>query len=399
MQMEVTASNFQKAAEILSRSNRGPQHFNIPLPPDLDDDVESLDPISELVDTSLPTLATANDVREVVRFFKNKPFGATVIEAMNAEPRRVFDARKIAAYEFWGILERSGERLKLSGMGQELAERIKPECEMHRRILRSIPTYLGALRSFYEQQLKIVTRIEAAIYWKDSHPELDLFKLDEKDIEAIAVSFFSVCHAAELGTMTVGKRGQPARLRIDLDELATFIECRDPAEDTTPLTPRPKPESKPLLFTRTGESNSVTGRVYLAAGNDGAVSDKNGQLQTVLELADLDDIVYQVEMPGNFLPQSELATMRQCQVAVFLIGSNDCIPNKIGELELSARKLVQISMAMAVLNNRVVVVWDSYGGEPPESIREINNLHICEGETLDWNTGTRLVRLLKSLRT
>lgn len=393
MPIEMTTNGYPHGAGIITRPDHLSRKFSVASPVNIEDEVESPDLMAELFDTSLPILATANDVREVVRFFKNKPFGVTVIETMNAEPRRVFDARKIAAYEFWGILERAGERLKVSSLGQELAERIKPECEIHRRILRSIPTYIGALRSFYEQQLKIVTRLEAAIYWKDSHPELDLFKVDEKDMEAIAVSFFSVCHAADLGTMTIGKRGQPARLRIDLAELATFIECRDPAENTPPI-PRPKP----LHSINTGDPKLVTGRVYLAAGSHGVVSHENEQLKTALELADFDDIVYQAEPNGYFLSQSDLAAIQQCQVAVFLLGTNDCVPNKNGELELHARKLAQISVAIAVLNNRVVILWDG-GGKPPESIRETNNLHVCEGETFDWNTGTRLVRLLKSLRT
>ena len=392
MPIGMMTKGYETEPGILSGQVRRRQNFSVAVPVNIEDEIESVDLMTGLFDTSLPILATANDVREVVRFFKNKPFGVSVIETMNAEPRRVFDARKIAAYEFWGILERAGERLKLSGLGQEMAERIKPECETHRRILRSIPTYLGALRSFYEQQLKIATRLEGAIYWKDSHPELDLFKLDEKDIEAIAVSFFSVCHAAELGTMTIGKRGQPARLRIDLDELAAFIERHDSAENNPPI-PRPKP----LHSLNSSGPKSVPGRVYLAAGNDGVVFDENEQLKTALELADFDDIVRQAEPSGHFPSQYELAVIQQCQAAVFILGAHDCVPSKNGELQLHARQLAQISVAIAILNNRVIILWNG-GGEPPESIGETNSLHICEGGTFDWNTGTRLVKLLKSLR-
>src|SRR5947208_1435265 len=148
MPMEMTRNGRQLGAGILSRQNSENRKFSVAAPMNIEDELDSPDSMIGLFDTSLPILATANDVREVVRFFKNKPFGVTVIEAMNAEPRRVFDARKVAAYEFWGILERFDERLKLSGMAQELAERMKPESEIQRRILRSIPTYLGALRSF-----------------------------------------------------------------------------------------------------------------------------------------------------------------------------------------------------------------------------------------------------------
>ena len=159
--MEIATNTYQNGAGIRTRPNRKLRRFDVVEPVELYNGAEPVAPVGDVLDSSLPILATGNDIREVVRFLKNKPTGVTFIEAMNAEPRRVFDARKIAAYEFWGIVERSGERLRLSDLGQELAETIKPECEIHRRILRSIPTYLGALNTFYEQRLKIVTRLDA----------------------------------------------------------------------------------------------------------------------------------------------------------------------------------------------------------------------------------------------
>src|SRR5688572_24131927 len=88
--------------------------------------------------TALPILATANDARELVRFLKKRPNGVTIVEAMNAEPRRIFDARKIAAYEFWGIIGRENERLVLTPLGEALAEALGPECRMHRDILHRV---------------------------------------------------------------------------------------------------------------------------------------------------------------------------------------------------------------------------------------------------------------------
>lgn len=394
MPMEMTTNMYTNGARSASRRNTGPRQFKIAVPVELD--VESPEPILELQHTSLPILATGNDVHEVVRFLQNKPFGVTVIEAMNAEPRRVFDARKIAAYEFWGILERAGDRLRLSSLGQELADRIKPECEIHRRILRSIPEYLGALRSFFDQRLKIVTRVDAAAHWNAAHPDLDLSNQDEKGVEAIAVSFFSVCHAAELGTMTVGKRGQPARLRIDADELRDFFESIDTG-GTSSLIPWPKPKLGISNGQDPTTSRPAAGGIYLAVMSNKAAASAIGQIQTVLELADFDDIVYQAATTDNFLPQSELAAIQQCTAAIFLLGTGDCLKNKNGGLELQSPKLAQISVAIAMLNNRVLILWNSRDGEPPEGLRQ-TNLHLFDGENFDWNTGALLIRRLKGFK-
>ena len=394
MPMEMTTNRYMNGAGPASRRDASQRQFKIAVP--VETEVKSPEPIHELQHTSLPILATGNDIHEVVRFLQNKPFGVTVIEAMNAEPRRVFDARKIAAYEFWGILERAGDRLRLSSLGQELADRIKPECQIHRRILRSIPAYLGALRSFFDQRLKIVTRVDAAGHWNDAHPELDLLNRDEKSVEAVAVSFFSVCHSAELGTMTVGKRGQPARLRIDPDELKDFFESVDTG-GTSSLIPWPKPKAGPNNGQDRTASRPVAGRIYLAVRSNKAAASTIEQIQTVLELADFDDIVYQAATIDNFLPQSELAAIQQCTAAIFLLGPGDCLKNKNGDAELQSPKLAQISVAIAMLNNRVLILWNSREGEPPEGLRQ-TNLHLFDGENFDWNTGALLIRQLKGFK-
>src|SRR5215218_3946124 len=128
----------------------------------------------ETAGVSLPILATANDLREVVKFFKHKPHGVSVIEMTNAEPRRVFDARKIAAYEFWGILARADERFQLTALGVALAKNTEAECRIHRRILRAVPAYGRAVEWIFSQELKIATYLDVANFWHVSGEDLSL---------------------------------------------------------------------------------------------------------------------------------------------------------------------------------------------------------------------------------
>src|SRR5215213_9302655 len=73
---------------------------------------------------TLPVLPTAGDVRELVRLLKKRAAGMTLVAAMNSEQKRIFDPRKLAAYEFWGIISRDGERIRLTALGAEIARQL-----------------------------------------------------------------------------------------------------------------------------------------------------------------------------------------------------------------------------------------------------------------------------------
>src|SRR5712692_9033828 len=171
---------------------------------------------------TLPILATASDVREVVQLLKKKPEGITIVEASDAVRKRLFDPRKVAAYETWGILTKSGDRMKLSGLGREFASTLEPEAQIYRAMLDNTPAYRAVLEWIYQQNLDLVTYADIVEYWEEHFPEA--LQQGEKTTEGHVVSFLHLCHAAEIGMTTVGRKGQPSRLRVDHDELAAYIE-------------------------------------------------------------------------------------------------------------------------------------------------------------------------------
>ena len=349
-------------------------------------------------ETELPILATANDLREAAKFFKNKPNGVSVVEIMNAEPRRIFDARKIAAYEFWGIIKRDGERLWLTDLGEEFAINTEAECEINRRILRSIPAYSAAIEWIYRQNLKIATFYDVEDFWRQSPNKINLSRDNEDNIEAVVVSFFSLCHTAELGTATVGKRGQPARLRIDLEQVKDFIKYPDKSirASKTPVW-----KAKKNNYANDNNSENAIRRVYLAVNRNKETTETAlANLHIALELADFKDIIYgeAIFSDSDFLSSSQFNEIQQCEAAVFLLDKDDCISKPSGELELCSVRLAEISVALVLLNQRVAILWDSSDdSSPPESLRQMN-LHFFNCESFDWESGVSLVKMLKSLR-
>ena len=338
-------------------------------------------------DVNLPLMATANDLREVVKFFKHKPHGVSLVEVATAEPRRVFDARKIAAYKFWGVLDYRGERLFLTPLGEELARNTEAECEIHRRILRQVPAYSSAVEHIYRQRLKIATYRDVANFWTHSVENLHLSPQNEEHIEAVIVSFFSLCHAAELGTATVGKRGQPARLSVRLDEIRAFLSGKPPKQSEC-VAPRPAVIDRDLdeLPAATGEPLA---RVYIAADAERAET-----LVAALELADFAGAALGAEVfPSGFLPAARMNAMRRCQAAIFLLDERDGLCE---DGRLRCERITEISVAQALYGERVVVLW--HGRTPPPAALAETNVQLFTGEELDWETNVRLVKCLKSLK-
>ena len=170
----------------------------------------------------LPNLATANDVREVVQFLKQRPNGVNVCDIVQPIKKRVFYPAKIEAYLSWGLVTKKGERLKLTTLGWEFAKSLEPEARAYRRLLKSTVLYEAALRWISDQEMDLVNKDELLEFWESAFSKVGR-DASHGDPEKGVVSFFHLCQAAELGTFTIGKRGQPARLRIWSAALSEFL--------------------------------------------------------------------------------------------------------------------------------------------------------------------------------
>ena len=338
--------------------------------------------------TTLPILATANDARELVRFLKKRPNGVTIVEAMNAEPRRIFDARKIAAYEFWGIIGRENERLVLTPLGEELAEALGPECRMHRDILHRVPEYQTAIKNIYDEGLDIATHLDVLRYWSDMNAIPPSVHANAHDLEAAVVCFFSLCHAAELGTSTVGKRGQPARLRVDINQVESFLAGevgpspsihisggREPVRQVRPTVGLPIMQ---VLVSTSGPRQDVE------------------HLNSLLALAGFENRT--VDFAGSengLLPSNDLEEMQKCQAGIFVFSPLDCVRNKDGKFSLRHEWITKVSVAAALFDWRILLFWN--GELPPPEELTASGLRIAAKEELDWEASLGLVNQIKEL--
>lgn len=324
----------------------------------------SLQIVSRDKTETLPVLATAMDVREAIRFLKHHPEGITTVQAMDATRKRIFDARKVSAYEFWKILLKNGERLKLTPLGWELAQCLNPEAEIYRAVLNNTPAYHGGLEWIREQDLELVTHLDIGEFWRKHHPHVLQGDSDEQ-LEAHAVSFFHICHAAEVGALTVGRKGQPTRLHIYPHELDAYLRGVT-ASNPEKILVRKAPSRAPRVFISHATTPGLVKHII------------NG-----LELADLQFEI--VDRTEQWSIDKTLAVLKRCEAGVIVI-TGDVIDNQL---------LIQIGAAMVQFERRLLLVVR----KGLNLSMEIGGAQRCEvDDDITWDTGLELMRALKRLK-
>jgi hypothetical protein len=353
---------------------------------------------------NLPIFATANDVREVVRFLNKRPQGITIVEATNADQRRIFEPRKISAYEFWGIISRTGERLMLSSLGHELAQKLEPETRVYRRVLSNTELYRSVLEWLYQQSLQLVTHLNVAAYWQDYHAET-VGQYDDKSLEGHVVCFFHLCQAAGLGLVTLGKRGQLTRLRVEQDELEAYliegsfagsvepaIEEDQAARDEHSLT---NDSAGGRVKTPIAERSSPEKmRVFISTGRETKLVP---QLHAALDLADIECLVLERETVGESpLPADVFRAMRECDAALMVLNDEDFKSEDGGRILPVESLLIEIGAAFALYGRRVLLLHE---GQLPVPA---NLLGLCcyrfGGDELTWDEGVQLIKAFKAFK-
>jgi hypothetical protein len=175
---------------------------------------------------ALPVKTTVEDVRTITAYLRNKPAGATVDEAKAAVGTGVLDGRKLAAYEFWNLIERDGNRLKLTTRGWELARQPENEASIFRGVLDRVVPYRSALEWMYHQEFEAVTTADVGAQWHEHHSEA-VGTDNENTLRENSMAFFRVAEAAGLGQVVQGggRNRQPTRFKIDRDALKRYVEA------------------------------------------------------------------------------------------------------------------------------------------------------------------------------
>ena len=340
---------------------------------------------------ALPLLATAADVRGVVQYLRKKPGGVTINEALDAIKKQVFDPRKVLAYEALGLVVRQGERLKLSPLGHELGCRLAPVAQVFRALLDSQEPYRAVLAWAARQGMDVIVQADVAGFWHEHHPQA-LAAADERTIEGTVVCFFQLCQAAALGTVVIGKKGQPTRLRVEHEELLAYLATEGARDHTLGTTE----EALAAPYTRRAprEPHAPEAlRVLVSRGRDVRLAE---QVRAALDLADIESRIVERAEDALTLPvAAALATMHECNAALIIINRADCQADEARALKEHVR--VELSALYALYRGRVACLWER-GVALPAELEPLAAGTFDSREELPWAAVLRLVRAVKQFR-
>jgi predicted nucleotide-binding protein len=347
----------------------------------------------------LPLLTTAEDVRGIVKYLKNKPTGATIAEA-KAAVSKLLDPRKVNAYIFWNIVQREGEKVKLTSRGWELARKPQQEVEVFRAIIDSIVPYHSAIEWIHHQNFKSVTTNDVAVHWHEHHGDA-AGKSNETTLKDGAICFFHLSDAAQFGKLVIGRRGQPTRLEVNQTELEKHIEAGpsapplDEATEDVVIAEAARVETSiPAPTATQTDAPPKRVRVFIAHGKNIKIVE---QVQTMLDLASIDaEVAEDEESVAIPVPDKVFGAMHRCTAGVIVVSAEEGRKDAKGGYLLNDNVLIEIGAAYVLYDRRIVLLWDKRLPIPSN----LQGLYRCsfEGDELSWEAGMKLMKGVQNFK-
>ena len=354
---------------------------------------------------ALPILTTTDDVKAIVNYLRNKPTGATLAETRAALATTV-DPRKMNAYQFWDIITKEGDRIKLTSRGWELGRKTKPEHIIFREILDAVPAYRSALEWVFHQNLDSVTNVDVGAHWDEHHSDVAATE-NANTIKDQAVCFFRLCEGAMLGTMILGRRGQPTRLNFNRSELTSYVEAgpSEPpwveptiAEDFTgeESTSTDDKNEHHVGIDRAAKTDRTQEhlRAFISHGKNSAIVE---QVETMLGLADIpSEIAVKEETAAIPVPDKIFDAMKRCSAAIIIVSVDEGQKDAKGNYTINENVLIEIGAAFVLYDKRIVLLWDKRLNVPSN----LQGLYRCEfeGDDLSWGAGMKLMKAIKGFK-
>lgn len=359
---------------------------------------------------TLPLKTTADDVKNIVGYLKNKPAGATIAEAKAALGSATLDGRKVSAYQTWRVVSKEGDRLKLTTLGWELARNPDSEADVFRQILDSIVPYRSILEWVHHQGFDAVTGSDVGAQWHSHHADV-LGTDNENTIRDNSVTFFYLAEAAGFGTLTLGRRGQQTRLEVNKTALKAHIEAGPSAPPwTSPVDPPgdeeqgdETPEEEEVIEEGSPENGDEPPtpppplerlRAFIAHSDNMGIVE---QVETMLDVANIEhEVAEDEETTAIPVPDKVFDAMRRCDVGVIVVSASEKHKNEAGDYTINENVLIEIGAAFLLYDRQVVLVWDKRLPIPSN----LQGLYRCEydGDELSWPTGMKLMKAIRNFK-
>jgi predicted nucleotide-binding protein len=341
--------------------------------------------------STMPIRTVLDDVRAVANYLSKKPTGATVAEAKKVLDSKYLDGRKLSALKYWGILEESEGRLKLTEEGR-VATRdggaLLPD--VLRRIVARIEPYRAIVERAAHRNELSVTATDAAVHWHEHFSG----EASENDriLNDQAVCFFQLAEGAGLGEVVVGRRGSPTRFEFNENARSDFIEgdavaaaSEGPRQEEVRVLISPKTDS--LSETATGGARAPAAARELGQAIFVAHGKNKKPLEQLKVILDQFKIPYRVatEEPnlGRPIGSKVKETMELCNCAILIFTADEEFRDATGNSIWRPSENVahELGASGFLYGNRIVIMKET-DVQFPSNFRDLGHISF-EKDRLD----------------
>ncbi len=345
---------------------------------------------------SLPIRTTIADIDAVCGYLVTKPTGATPAEMKAVVDNRSLDGRKLTAMKYWGLIEDNADKVKITDSGR-LAVRDSGSSRSHvlREVIRQVHPYFAVIERVAHRNEETLAATDVAAHWYE-HFRSDVSE-SEKTLNDQAVCFFQIAQGADLGILTLGRRGMPTRFDFDGEATLRFIHGSatdlESVEATDDSTERGYPIVEDDVDSRDPELEDPSdngNRVFITHGRNRNIL---GQVKELVEYGKYEPVIaMEHETAARPVPQKVMDDMRACKAAVIHVSAERILHDDDGNEvpQINGNVLIEIGAAMALYGDKFVLLVEE-GLNLPSNLQ---GLYECryKGDELNMSAVMKLLK-------
>ena len=345
---------------------------------------------------SLPIRTTLSDIDAVCGYLVTKPTGATPAEMKAVVDKRSLDSRKLSAMKFWGLIEDDADKMKITESGR-LAVRDSGSSRSHvlREVVRQVRPYLAVIERVSHRNEETLAATDVAAYWYE-HFRSDVSE-SEKTLNDQAVCFFQIAQGADLGILTLGRRGMSTRfdfvgeaIRKFIHDSTTDLEHIEATEDSAEFDNPVSEDDVDFRDPELDDPSENNNRVFITHGKNRKILD---QVKELVEFGKYEPVIaMEHETAAKPVPLKVMDDMRGCKAAVIHVSAERFLCDEEGNEvpQINDNVLIEIGAAMALYGNKFVLLVEE-GLKLPSNLQ---GLYECryKGDELSMSAVMKLLK-------
>lgn len=324
---------------------------------------------------SLPIRTTIEDLQALCSYLVTKPTGATLKEIKAVVDKKHLDLRKLAAMKDWQLIDEVDGKFKITDKGREYIKSDAGKVQVLSAVLRNTAPYLAIVERVAHKHEDTLTATEVAAHWHD-HFKGEVGGTDSM-LNTQAVVFFQVAAGAALGTLIIGRKGQPTRFSFNMEAVTAFVSGTTTPQPEVIETTKTEPEAGEEPSTPEDRSTQATTpaqllgqSIFIAHGKD------KKPLEQLKKILDQFRIPYRVavEEPSLGRPISGKVRdiMKACNCAILIFSADEEFKDKDGNaIWRPSENVVHELGATAFLYDNRIVIMKEEGVKFPTNFRDI----------------------------